>query len=62
MQDDTLLRFVNPIAEEDPNLVFVAMPFSPVFDTRFDKGIREPLEEDGYHVVRTDRIFNLLLL
>jgi hypothetical protein len=57
MQDDTLLRFVNPIAEEDPNLIFVAMPFSPVFDTRFDKGIREPLEEDGYHVVRTDRIF-----
>ena len=57
MQDDTLLRFIDPSTAEDPNLVFVAMPFSSVFDARFDKGIRVPLEEDGYRVVRTDRIF-----
>lgn len=47
---------INPNRTE--NSVFVIMPFDPAFDDIYLLGIKEPLQNMGYHCSRADEIFH----
>jgi hypothetical protein len=45
--------------EEDPQLVFVLMPFAPEFDQIYQQGIKPAWEELGFRVLRADEEFHV---